>query len=103
MSREVRLGDDHRDPEDEQQHPGGGHGELGGPVEAEQERDHPDRAGRDQTGAEELDRQPHEPDQEQQVGDVRIDEDLEQLVRRAACRGSRSEARRCAASGPSAP
>ena len=80
MSGEVGLRDDHRHPEDQQQHPGRGDRQLGGPVEPEQERDHPDRAGGDQTGAEELDRQPHEPDQDQQVGNVRVDEDLEQLV-----------------------
>src|SRR5919109_3956257 len=77
---QVRLGDDHRQPEYEQQNARHRHRELRGPVEAEQEREGAERPGRDRPGAEQLDREPQQSGEQQQVGDGGIDEDLEQVV-----------------------
>ena len=76
----MRLGHDQGDPGDEQKHPRGGDRELRGAVEAEQERDQPDRARGDRPRGEELDPEPHQADQDQEVGDGGVDEDLQQVV-----------------------
>ena len=80
MGRQVRLGDDQAEAEDQQGDAGGRNGQLRAGVEAEEQGHGAEGAGDDRPGHEELDPDADHSRDQQQIGDAGVDDDLEQLV-----------------------